>query len=250
MRFLFFQAVTHLILMGKNESQVFRPAGVTCDNLGGQAAVPQFLLQLRQGPLRKLIVLCQGIDEAIASVCPEPDRISCKKIRIINQVDHMAPGMAGNQECLHFDVLYEEHIPVFQQLFGIIRLYQRKLICPENDLPAYFPGQITVFNFAEVDRCLFEESGRIPLNRTDVIRVLMCNQDMLDLSRVQIQPSHLFRQAVIVITGIDHDGRAVFCIEEDIRDPLTDTGNMVVNPACIQRLEYFLAITVSHGLFL
>ena len=79
----------------------------------------------------------------------------------------------------------------------------------------------------------------------------MCNQDMLDLSRVQIQPSHLFRQAVIIITGIDHDGRAVFCIEEDIRDPLTDTGNMVVNPACIQRLEYFLAsVPEGHNLLL
>ena len=70
----------------------------------------------------------------------------------------MAPGMAWNQECLHFDVLYEEHIPVFQQPFGIIRLYQRKLICPENDLPAYFPCQVAVFDFAQVNRRLLKES--------------------------------------------------------------------------------------------
>ena len=51
----------------------------------------------------------------------------------------MTPGMAGNQDGFHFDVLYEEHITICEQLLCIVRLHQRKLISPENDLPRYFP---------------------------------------------------------------------------------------------------------------
>ena len=104
MRFLLFHTVAYLILMRKDKIKVFRPAGVARYDLWGQAAAFKPLLQFRQRPLREFIVLCQGIDEAVTAVCSEPDRIPCKQIFVIDQVNHMSPGMAGDKKGFHFNM--------------------------------------------------------------------------------------------------------------------------------------------------
>jgi hypothetical protein len=54
-----------------------------------------------------------------------------------------------------------------------------------------------------------------------------------------------------VIPGIDHDGNIALPIKEDVRHPLPDAGNILVDPAGIQRLEDFLAaVHFAHFFFL
>ena len=43
-------------------------------------------------------------------------------------------------------------------------------------------------------------------------------------------------QPVVVIPGVDHDGNIALPIKEDVRHPLPDAGNILVDPAGIQRL--------------
>ena len=47
--------------------------------------------------------------------------------------------------------------------------------------------------------------------------------------------------AVVVISRIDHNGRIAFVVEEDVRHPFAHAGNILVDPAGVQRLEDFLA---------
>ena len=44
------------------------------------------------------------------------------------------------------------------------------------------------------------------LQRSHMICILVCDQDRVNLFRVQPQPVHFLLQAFIVITGIDHMG--------------------------------------------
>ena len=53
--------------------------------------------------------------------------------------------------------------------------------------------------------------------------------------------SKLSVQPVVVIPGVDHDGNIALPIKEDVRHPLPDAGNILVDPAGIQRLEDLLA---------
>ena len=58
-------------------------------------------------------------------------------------------------------------------------------------------------------------------------------------------------QSVIVVARVDHHGRAVFGIEKDVGNPLAHTGDVFIDPACIQRLEYLFApVTEAHHFFL
>ena len=63
--------------------------------------------------------------------------------------------------------------------------------------------------------------------------------------------SKLSVQPVVVIPGIDHDGNIALPIKEDVRHPLPDAGNILVDPAGIRRLEDLLApVHPAHFLLL
>ena len=59
--------------------------------------------------------------------------------------------------------------------------------------------------------------------------------------RINPKPAHFFGKAVVVISRIDHNSRIAFAVEEDVRHPFAHAGNILVDPAGVQRLEDFLA---------
>ena len=59
--------------------------------------------------------------------------------------------------------------------------------------------------------------------------------------RINPKPAHFFGKAVVVISRIDHNGRIAFAVEEDVRHPFAHAGNILVDPAGVQRLEDLLA---------
>ena len=96
-----------------------------------------------------------------------------------------------------------------------------------------------------------EQAGAVRFDRADVIRVLMRDEDMPDRTRVYAEPSHLFLEPAVVIPGVDHDGRVALAVEEDICHPLAHTGDVLVDPAGVQRLEDLLAaVHFAHFFFL
>ena len=79
----------------------------------------------------------------------------------------------------------------------------------------------------------------------------MGNENIADALRVDSEPAHLFLKAVIVIAGVNHHGRIALAVKENIRNPLPDTGDIVINPARVQRLEnIFSAVHLAHALSL
>ena len=128
---------------------------------------------------------------------------------------------------------------------------QRQFQLPEHDLSADFSGQISVFFLSQIDPRLSEESVAVVFDRTDVVGILMGDQNMLDLLRIQIQPGHLLLQPFVVVSRIDHDRRTVLRIEEDIGDILPDTGDVFVDPTRVQRFKGLLPpIEERHELLL
>ena len=84
-----------------------------------------------------------------------------------------------------------------------------------------------------------------------MVCILMSNKYMLNGRWIDIQPPHLFRKSVIVVSGIDHDRCPVFGVKEYIGDPFTDTCRMLVYPPGIKRLEDLLAaVSQAHYPFL
>ena len=77
-----------------------------------------------------------------------------------------------------------------------------------------------------------------------MIRILMRDQDIMNIRRIYIQPPHLLGKPLIVVPGIDHDRSIVLCIEKDIGYPLTYTCNMIVDASGIQWFKYLFA-TIS-----
>ena len=67
------------------------------------------------------------------------------------------------------------------------------------------------------------------------------DRDMVYRLRINPKPAHFFGKAVVVISRIDHNGRIAFAVEEDVHHPFTHAGNILVDPAGVQRLEDFLA---------
>ena len=66
------------------------------------------------------IVLCQRGNEAISAICAEPQRVAGKQILIVNEVDHMTPGMTGNKEAFDFDAVNVENLAVMQQHLFVV----------------------------------------------------------------------------------------------------------------------------------
>ena len=84
-----------------------------------------------------------------------------------------------------------------------------------------------------------------------MIRVLMGDKDMFDRLRIDIQLAHLLPQPGIVISGVDHDRGAVFGVEENVGDPLPDTGDVIIDPSGVEGFENFLSpVDQAHGNFL
>ena len=127
----------------------------------------------------------------------------------------------------------------------------RQLVEMIDHLAAHLARQIAVLGLADIQLRLPEQAEAVRFDRADVIRVLMRDEDMPDRTRVYAEPAHLFLEPAVVIPGVDHDGRVALAVEEDICHPLAHTGDVLVDPAGVQRLEDLLAaVHFAHFFFL
>ena len=90
-------------------------ACVPGDDLQRFVSSADFLLQLFQRTDRQLVVLGQRGDKAVASVRPEPDRVAGEKVLVVNEIDHVAPGVAGDEQALDLDISDLKDLAVAQQ---------------------------------------------------------------------------------------------------------------------------------------
>ena len=120
-----------------------------------------------------------------------------------------------------------------------------------NDPAPRFAGQITVFDFTDVDRGVLKQPLAVLLQCADVVGVLVGDQNVVDARRIDVEPLHFLLQPGVVVARVDHDGDAVFGVEKDVRHPFTHTGNALVDASGIQRLEDRPAAEHgAHGLLL
>ena len=69
--------------------------------------------------------------------------------------------------------------------------------------------------------------------------------------RIDTEPAHFFGKAVVVIARVDHDRGIALAVKEDIRHPFAHTGDVLIDPPGVQRLEYLLAaVHPAHFFFL
>ena len=163
----------------------------------------------------------------------------------------MPPCVAGDEETFDLDAVNVEHFAVMQQNLFVVDRDLRQLVQAIDHLAAHLAREISVLNLADVQLCIFEKSGAVRLDRTDMVSVLMGNEDVPDGRRVDAQPAHFLRKAVVVIARIDHNGRIALAVEEDVRHPLPHTGHILVDPAGVQGLEDLLAaVHFAHFFFL
>ena len=66
----------------------------------------------------------------------------------------MSPSVAGNEEAFDFDAVNVDDFPILKQHFFVVDRDLRQLIKMIDDLAVYLSGQITVFNFPDVQRCV------------------------------------------------------------------------------------------------
>ena len=72
-----------------------------------------------------------------------------------------------------------------------------------------------------------------------MVGVLMGNENVMDIRRVNIQPLHFFTKPVIIVPGINHDGCPVFRIEEDIGKGSIDSRKAYRELSSVIRLFVF-----------
>ena len=240
-----------LLPVGKGEVEVVRPAGMTGDEQRTQTALPQLPLQRRQRPYRQLVVLRQRGDEAVPAVRAEPEGVAGKKIPAVDEIHHVTPCVAGNEEALDPDAVDVEDLPIAQQHLFVADRHLGQLVQVVDDPAAHLPGEIAVLVLADVQLRVSEQAGTVGLHRTHMVGVLMGDEDMPDGLRIDAQPAHLLRQPVVVIARVDHDGGIALAIEKDVGHPLPHTGHVFVDPAGVQGLEDLLApVHPAHFLFL
>ena len=221
------------------------------DKQRAQAAHLQLPLQLRQRFHRQFVILRQRGNEAVSAVRPEPDRIAGKEITIVNEINHMPPRMAGHEEALDPDAVDFENLPVPQQHLFIVDRHLRQLVEAVDHLSAHSAGQIAVLHLAYVQRRVSEQPGAVGFHRAHMVRVLMGDENMANLRRIDAQPAHLFLQPVVVVSRVDHDRRPALAVKEDIRHPFAHAGHVLVDPARVERLKnLFAAVHFAHFLFL
>jgi hypothetical protein len=84
-----------------------------------------------------------------------------------------------------------------------------------------------------------------------MVSVLMGDKDMVYRLRINAEPAHFFSKAVVVISRIDHNSRIALAVEEDVCHPFAHAGNILIDPAGVQRLENLLAaVHLAHFSFL
>ena len=149
--------------------------------------------------------------------------------------------MTGNQKALDPDAVNIKDLTVVEQHFFIVDRHLRQLVKVVNDPAAHLSGQIAVLDRAYVQLCILKQPRTICFHRSHMVGVLMGDEDVPDGIRVDSQPVHLLCQPVIVVSGIDHNGRIALAVEKDICHPLPHTGDIFIDPAGVQRLEDFLA---------
>ena len=114
--------------MKECEIQIIRPTSVTGDDLYGLFSRTEILFQFLQRPDSQLVILCKSAEKAVAAVHTEPDRIAGEQILIVNEINHMPPSMAWDQDTLDFDVTDVNDLSVFQKDLLIVSFDQRELI--------------------------------------------------------------------------------------------------------------------------
>ena len=100
--------------MPERKVQVIRPAGMSGNDLDRCIPCTKILFQLLKRLHRQFVILRQRADEAVAAVRSKPDRITGEQIRIVDQVDQVAPGMSGKQDAFDLDASNLKHFAVFQ----------------------------------------------------------------------------------------------------------------------------------------
>ena len=122
------EGLAELIPVGEGKVQIIRPAGVPGDDHNTVVSCPDILFQLSQRLNRQLVILGQGADKAIAAVRSKPDGVAGEQVGVVDQIDQMSPGVAGDQNALDLDIADRENLPVLQQHLPVVGLHHRQLI--------------------------------------------------------------------------------------------------------------------------
>ena len=114
-----------------------------------------------------------------------------------------------------------------------------------------FAGKVPVLDLADIYCGVPEQLLAVQLQCTDVISILVCDKDLPDRCGINIQPPHLFSQPLIVVSRINHDCGAILRVKENVGNPLTHAGHVLIDPSGIQRFENRLATEQpAHGFLL
>ena len=87
---------------------------------------PQVFLQLFEAFDGHSVALRQCTDEAVAAIRAEPDRVAGEQVFIVDEIDHVAPGMSWHKYTFHLDTLDIEDLPVVKQHTAIVALHHRQ----------------------------------------------------------------------------------------------------------------------------
>ena len=110
---LLLEGRAQLVFVGKGKFKIIRPAGVAGDEQRLHPHLFQLGFQDGQGLHRQLVVFRQGGNEAVSAVGPKPEGVAGEQVLVVNEIDHVAPGVSGDQEALDFNILDAEGLPVF-----------------------------------------------------------------------------------------------------------------------------------------
>ena len=126
-----------------------------------------------------------------------------------------------------------------------------QLIKAMNDTAALFPSEITVFYLPDVESGTTEQSGAVPFHCSYMVGVLVRDENVVNIGRVQVQPAHLFFEPGIIVASVNHNGNTILGIEENVSYKFPDAAHALVNAARVQWLEnFFSPINKGHEFFL
>ena len=159
--------------------------------------------------------------------------------------------MSGHKYCFYLNILNIEYFSVIKQAFRVIQLYNGKRTKSVQNSPTKLPRKIFIFLLPDIEPCLSEKSFAVLFHRSYMIRIQMCQQDILNLRGPDIQPSHLLGQTFIIVARINHNRRTIFSVKENIGNPLPNRSDSFINPSGIQGFKnFFPAKHKGHKHFL
>ena len=167
--------------MRKREGEVVRPARVAREENGLHTALFQLSLQQCQRADGQFVALRQPRDEAVAAIGAKPYRVARKKILVIDQIHHVAPGVPGHEEALHPDAVDVQHLPVAEQHFLIVYRHLRQFVEVIAHLAGHLARQVAVLLLADVERRIPEQPRAVGLHRAHMVGVLMGDEDVVDV---------------------------------------------------------------------